>query len=65
MSKLRKQVETFNKYSSDHMLLIEKAEEYFELQINDTVITVGDYNDIYDRIRGINRENGYTYLEEW
>ena len=65
MDTIEKQVKIYNKYSSNTMIVTEIVEEYFTLRINGDVITKDDYNGVYDRIRGINRENGYTHLEEW
>ena len=60
---LQEQVDLFNKYSSNIMLAEEVSEEYYYLYIGGTFLSKDDYNNMYDKIRQINRENGYLDLE--
>jgi hypothetical protein len=57
-------VNVFNRYADNFMAVVETSPEYFTLYIDCIEITTGDEEDIRKRIADINRENGYTYLDE-
>jgi len=61
MKTLKKLIGTFNEYETIKMVMVETSEEYYSLYIGDNEITEGDTEDITQRVKQINRENGYDY----
>ena len=62
IEELTQVINLFNLYSNSKMTLDTINIEYYRLNINGEEITTGDYEDILTRVKGINRERGFTHL---
>ena len=60
--KLNELVETFNEYTDEEMRVHHNGDEWFTLYIGMVEVTQGDEFDIINRVKQINRENGYDWL---
>lgn len=60
---LKKQVDLYNNYADDKMTFRE-VDAWYTLFIDGRTITSDDIYNIIDRIKQINRENGFTHLGE-
>lgn len=61
MSELTDLVETFNEYTDGEEMRVH-GDDWLVLQIGMTTITEGDEIDIINRVKQINRENGFEWL---
>lgn len=61
-TELQSLVDLHNKYSGDNIEWMELSTNFYGLTINGCALTEGDLADVVERIKGINRENGYNHL---
>lgn len=61
LNELEVNVEVFNQLADSSMTLCQISTGYYRLMIDGEDITEGDYEDILQRVKGINREHGYDW----
>ena len=59
IKELKKAIKIFNKNDDKRMTFRQIGVEYYKLYIGGYLITEGDDIDLLDRVKGINKENGY------
>ncbi len=62
MSEMTELVDRYNKFSDQHMEIWPLTREFFRLVVDGIELMDGDSIDVVERVKGINRENGYTHL---
>jgi len=62
VNEMEELIEQHNKFSDKHMEIWPLTREFFRLVVEGVELTDGDSIDIIERVKGINRENGYTHI---
>lgn len=61
-SELQTLVDLHNRHSGDNIEWMQINTGFYGLTINGRAMTEGDLHDVVERIKAINRENGYNHL---
>lgn len=62
-TELQSLVDLFNEFSDSNISWMETGSNYYGLIIDDSAMCEGDLNDVVERMKQINRENGYDRLK--